>query len=182
MEQLCKGSPRIPSAAAFAAGGWHERFWAMVDKRDAFSCWPWIGGTTPNGYGAFRLGKGSHHASRVSLALKIGRWPERHEFACHSCDNPVCVNPDHLWLGDSAANTRDAARKGRTHKWAGSRRGEKSPNAKLSERQAREIQALKGRVTMAALCERYGVSSGAIGAIWRGKSWTHLDKPEATHD
>lgn len=91
-----------------------ERFWEKVDKSG--DCWLWIGKKNQNGYGLFTTwengvekGCGAH---RMAYALTHGPIAPG-LFALHRCDNPSCVNPDHLFLGDQHANMADASRKGR---------------------------------------------------------------------
>jgi len=76
-------------------------------------CWEWTGCLDKKGYGQFYY-KGKHRrAHRVSWALKYGEIPPSELFACHKCDNPKCVNPDHLFLGTQSDNMKDMSRKGR---------------------------------------------------------------------
>jgi hypothetical protein len=90
------------------------RFWAKVKKTDG--CWQWTGAATPDGYGFLaRAINGERHplrAHRFSWELHRGPVPEG-LWVLHRCDNPRCVNPDHLFLGDRTANMRDCAAKGR---------------------------------------------------------------------
>jgi hypothetical protein len=75
-------------------------------------CWEWTGTRLPVGYGLFRV-LGEQLAHRVSFILKH-RMPIGDFFICHKCDNPPCVNPDHLFIGTNKSNMQDAKKKNRT--------------------------------------------------------------------
>lgn len=93
-----------------------ERFWALTDKRGVDDCWPWTGPTNVKGYARLRMRrKGMAYYPATRLAWEIHNdkaWPVG-KFACHSCDNPTCVNPAHIWPGSIADNYLDAVAKGR---------------------------------------------------------------------
>lgn len=87
-----------------------ERFWSKVQKTD--SCWLWKGAKNQFGYGFFRLGSRNEVAHRVSYNWIKGEIPSG-LLVLHTCDNPSCVNPDHLFIGTHSDNMRDMYRKKR---------------------------------------------------------------------
>lgn len=94
-----------------------DRFLQKVDQGAA--CWMWTGAKSSKGYGQFWLKGKQESAHRVSYALFVGIIPEG-SLVCHTCDQPSCVRPEHLWTGTHSANTLDAVAKGRhvTHNTA----------------------------------------------------------------
>ncbi|MEU9705097.1 HNH endonuclease [Streptomyces sp. NPDC047981] len=76
-------------------------------------CWPWIGHRTAKGYGQFQIGGRKKRAHRWLVEWALGDVLEADIFVCHTCDNPPCCNPSHLFIGDAEANNRDKAAKGR---------------------------------------------------------------------
>lgn len=89
------------------------KFWALVEIGEPDACWEWMGGRNPKGYGVFRPKGKRFIASRAALAIKLGGEIPQGTLACHSCDNPPCCNPAHLWPGTNADNILDASSKGR---------------------------------------------------------------------
>jgi hypothetical protein len=93
--------------------GINERFWSKVRKGDG--CWEWVGSQDRQGYGEFVVSMGPRvrsRAHRVAWELTNGPIPDGLN-ACHRCDNPVCVRPDHIFIGTQRDNVRDAMAKGR---------------------------------------------------------------------
>lgn len=88
-----------------------ERFWARVNRTDG--CWLWTGEASAHfGYGRLNVKGRRTRAHRFSWELANGPIPVG-KFLLHSCDNPLCVRPDHLRLGDQAENMRDMHARGR---------------------------------------------------------------------
>lgn len=86
-----------------------QRFWSKVNKAD---CWIWIGATNSKGYGSFGLDGKTTSTHRISYMIHKGDIPGG-MVVCHTCNNPPCVNPDHLYLGTAYDNMRQAADEGR---------------------------------------------------------------------
>lgn len=148
-----------------------DRFWSLVEMRGPSECWPWKGHRRPLGYGWFHIHRRkSANASRVAYALTNGEVPAG-LLVCHSCDNPPCCNPNHLWLGTDADNAKDRDAKGRSRQGA-PRRGELSGQAKLTAEAVREIVSSGDSDTV--LAARHGVTAAAIYNVRHGKSWGHI--------
>lgn len=91
-----------------------RRFAAKVDSSSGpDGCHLWTGAKTGDGYGQFGLNLKTVYAHRIALATKLGRELAPGEMALHTCDNPSCVNPKHLYPGDQKQNMRDCAERGR---------------------------------------------------------------------
>lgn len=157
--QRCNGlHHRTPAAV---------RLWARVAKQDGDGCWEWTGGGNDRGYGTLYDGEAGSlvYAHRLSWEI-ANREPAGERVVCHRCDNPPCVRPDHLFIGDTQANTADMVAK-RRHAF-----GERNVHAKLTGSAAREIRdrhaAGEGVATLAAA---YGISRSIITAIINWRIW-----------
>lgn len=143
----------------------HGRFWSKVEAKTAGECWTWLGARS-HGYGRYKAHTGiTLAAHRVAWELSFGPIP-RGLNVCHRCDNPPCVNPNHLFLGTQCENLRDCAVKGR----ARAPRGERNGRAKLMRSEVVEIRSSCG-VTQQALAVRFGVSRTTISYVMSGRRW-----------
>lgn len=166
--------------------GAEHRFWAKVDKSGGpDACWNWTAGkSTWGGYGHFPYGDESH-AHRVSYVLAHGPIPGG-LLVCHTCDNRLCVNPKHLFLGTKSDNSVDMTKK-RRHprlfepghqpivKPEYVRKGEAHHAAKLTEADVLAIRAAhRAGESPKSLGTRYGVTGANICDIVHRKTWRHI--------
>ena len=130
-------------------------------------CWDWTGCCPKNpGYGQFRSEGKLFRAHRASWMIHKGEIPAG-LFVLHKCDNKLCSNPDHLFLGNDLINNKDAYEKGINKIcWAN---GEKNPHAKLKLQQIKEIR--KSNLNKIELSKIYKVSSGTIRSIRKNLTW-----------
>ena len=150
------------------------RFWTRV-RKDHDGCWRWTGAPTRCGYGVQGYNVGGITitclAHRASWVIHRGFIPKG-KCVCHHCDNPICVNPDHLFLGTSRQNTADMLRKGRP------KRGKQLKHTKLTEVQVLELRRLRDEDgwTYARLGTEFGVSTAHANRIVRGLGdcWEYL--------
>lgn len=140
-----------------------QRFMYYVERTEG--CWIWRGAHLPRGYGRFYLNGKVQYAHRVSLGIFKQRMPAPHEVAMHSCDNPACVNPNHLSIGTASDNMKDASRKGRIVRkqdW----RGHRNPHAKLTREAATRLrQRLSSGEAASTLASEFGLSTNRVRQI-----------------
>lgn len=160
-----------------------QRFWRKVNKDGSVHpslgtpCWLWTSRVV-HGYGKIAVvnHRGPHlYAHRVAWELTHGPMPTGDGYhgtcVCHRCDNRLCVNPDHLFLGTHADNMADMRAKGRSG--GRRRRGELSPLAKLTNAQANQIrELLRTGVSQREAARRFGVSRGTVVNIGRGRTYS----------
>lgn len=142
-------------------------------------CWIWSAGHSSDGYGKVRWQNRVMRAHRAAWEIFRGAVPDG-LFVLHRCDNPPCVNPNHLFLGTQEDNVRDCLRKGRFRRGIRppeSQRGEKNNYSKLTVVKVKEIRTLyrQGGCTLRGLGEAYGVSYGTIDNAIRKKTWAFVD-------
>lgn len=158
-----------------------ERLWLHVDKSGGpEACWPWMASRRPSGYGQIAYRGRPIGTHRLAYTLTHGPIPAG-LFVCHSCDNPPCCNPAHLFLGTHADNVADCKSKGRMPTGANHHaqvnparlaRGERHGMAKLRDADVSEIRSSnKSHRELAAL---FGVLPSTVAAIRRGSGWRHI--------
>jgi hypothetical protein len=141
-----------------------ERFWSRVDKRTIDECWNWKENTDKDGYGRIYLYGKTYKAHRLAYAYIKGN--PGNLCVLHSCDNPSCCNPNHLWLGTDKDNNKDRHEKERDA------RGEIHGRSKLTEENVKEIRNLKE--TCEALARKFGVHFAQIARARRKATWKHV--------
>ena len=132
-------------------------------SREENGCWIWQKGKDKDGYGLVYYKR----AHRVSYEEFIGKIPKG-MMVCHKCDNPTCVNPDHLFLGTPQDNTQDAIKKGRMSV------GEKNPNSKLNKKDILEIRRLSKTTSGYQIAKKYKISTTMVYDIIRKRSWKDI--------
>ncbi len=144
-----------------------ERFWNKTMTIPETGCIWWVGSTNTQGYGRINVNGKTTAAHRLSYELHNGAIPSG-LWVLHACDNPSCVNIEHLFLGTHRDNVDDMVRKGRSP--SGYFKGEKHPQAKITNEQAREIAGLDGLHT--DIAKAYGISFQTVYDIKIGRRWS----------
>lgn len=166
------------------------RFEQKYTRADT-GCWIWHAATNM-GYGRFWMPEGPQRAHRMAWVFYRGSIPAD-KIVCHKCNNPLCVNPDHLYLGTPKTNAEDTIRAGHHGAWRrpdriarGSRngsvrhpesrpRGSQHPKARLSEMQVQQIRsAARAGKTHGVIAARFGVSRSRVTMIVNRQAWAHV--------
>ena len=149
-----------------------DRFWKRVEKGTNSGCWFWKGAKDRRGYG--HLGRGgkdtkNYMAHRVSYEIHIGIIPEG-LIICHSCDNPNCVNPFHLFAGTNSDNQKDSFNKGRHNM-----KGESHPNSTLTTQDALSIRELHTNgVKSSQIAPAFNITHQTVNKVNSRTRWAHV--------
>lgn len=151
------------------------RFWSKVEIGNPDECWEWKAGNNGRGYGKFYVGGDGNpqrYAHRISWSLANGDIPEG-LILCHKCDNPKCINPDHLFLGTQAENMQDASKKGRCK--PSMAHGNSSGHNKIDEKDIPDVKKMIAEgVSLKTIADIYGVSKQSIFHIKTGRNWSWI--------
>ena len=148
---------------------WHKRFWAKVEKGAGSGCWEWIAGKTKDGYGQLRINGVSYYAHRLSFGIANGPIPEGMD-VLHTCDNPACIKPVHLFLGTQSDNVKDAAKKGRMPKGSAHWKAVLTPDRVLELRRRKKNE----KITYKQLGLEYHMHPAWVRDVVIGKLWGWL--------
>lgn len=153
----------LERAALSAAGQWGRV------KEMPNGCWEWVGARTEGGYGAIRITTGNLWTVHRLIVTIFNRPMKDGEMACHSCDNPPCCNPSHLFIGTAGDNSNDSRQKGR-----------RIGRAKviLTRRIADEIRAeYAAGTTRQTIANKRGINVRTVGSVIEGRTWTKTGQP-----
>lgn len=166
------------------------RFWRQVNKNGPIHptlktrCWEWLGALVSDGYGCIYIHNKRNGAHRFSWELHNGEIPDG-LWVLHKCDNPKCVNPSHLFVGNRQQNVDDMMNKGRLEAPKGEKNGFSSltPDQVLEIRTKFKRQSRKGQKGRAGnvssnaneLAKEYGISAHHVRALVRKIAWKHLE-------
>lgn len=156
-------------------------YWAVIPKHGNSSlldrlklgtivvgdCWNWVGATNSWGYGSLTTKGRTIRAHRLSWEISYGPIP-RGMLVCHKCDNRVCVNPKHLFLGTHRDNTQDAVAKLRTAA------GESHGRSKLTEEDVRELRRRAKYEKHTPLAKEFGITYKHLWRIIKRKEWRRI--------
>lgn len=166
--KLKNGSSSVCKSCRYNKQNEKDLFFKKVVKKKG--CWDWNAKKNKNGYGSMRFRGKNMNAHRVSWIIHTGIEPNELS-VCHTCDNRICCNPEHLFLGTAKDNVHDMIRKGRKNPLKGSN----CPWAKLTENDiVSMLKLFEEGHTNAYVGKIYGIHGASAGEIKRGEIWGHI--------
>ena len=150
------GRPRIPS---------EQKFYAKTEKSNG--CWKWLGAFDRDGYPLFWDGDIQKMKRGHQYSYELHHGERNGECVMHTCDNPSCVNPDHLVLGTNADNCADKVAKNRQAK------GESQGHSKLTESDVINIRQRRNEAYQ-DICAEFDIRPSTLYRIWNNESWKHI--------
>lgn len=141
--------------------------WRRIQVDTNTGCWLWMGSKNSQGYGHIGVKGKIEGTHRVAFKSVYGYLTKGLDI-CHHCDNPPCVNPEHLFEGTRLDNIQDAMHKGRIQK------GEQRPGSKLTEEKVRQIRCIGDNISSRKLAKKFGVSYHVVATVLNGTSWKHV--------
>jgi len=150
-----------------------DRFWSKISfPSDINSCWIWTASCDKDGYPFFHMNNKMIKGHRFSYLIHNQDTVTDFDslYICHTCDNPPCVNPNHLYLGTHQINMNDRGLKNRTHHHIGSANG----RSKLNDDIVRQIRLDLQTETVACVAKRYNVGATTIMNVKLGETWSHV--------
>lgn len=151
------GRKRIPSV---------KKFWS--NTKTGPECWSWLGSFDRDGYPLFWDGDNQKMMRGHQYSYELHFGPRDGKCVMHICDNPSCINPEHLRLGTQKENQADKVAKNRQAK------GEAQGASKLTEADVLQIRSRKSE-SYAKLSQEFCVAPSTIYRIWNNKYWQHLN-------
>lgn len=142
------------------------RFWNKVDVRGVGDCWEWQASRLRSGYGTFWNGERVVRAHRYAYVIVNGKEPEN--CVLHTCDNPSCCNPRHLYDGTQSDNMRDRRDRGRENR----RHGDLNGRSKLTRETVDAIRKMRADgVAPIEIRRQFGISRAQEWRIATGRAW-----------
>ncbi len=146
-----------------------EEFWNSVNISKDSECWEWLGCRASNGYGKVYYQKRTYTAHRIAYFVTFNIILPPTQCICHTCDNRICCNPSHLFVGSNKDNSYDMIKKQRQA------RGESQGLSRLTADNVIYIRDMYSKgISMYALAKQLTVNKGTISAVIKRKTWKHI--------
>lgn len=155
-----------------------DRFEQQYEVNEETGCWEWTGTRHNFGYGQFGVDGGTMGAHRYSYKLHNDGIPDGAHI-CHKCNNPPCVNPDHLYAGSPKSNAQDAIEAGSFPHEGSTKSGEENRHSHINNDDVRKMREryANSDVTYTELSDEYDISMGAVSRMIRGESYKDAGGP-----